>query len=151
MSPRVAVWGGSGFVGSRVCQLLTACGCTCVSLSRSGGPPTWAVGEAWTADVTWLVADAAGGPGHAPAALGQIDAAVSCVGNMRPSPNWDGFWGLHWEYAAALAFIFKTDRPQLGWLLGPALGGRSHSSSKETKQSSQPRAIWHLSPFAASA
>ena len=92
MSPRVAVWGGSGFIGSRVCQLLATCGCECISLSRSGGPPAWAVGEAWTADVTWLVADASNGPRHAPGALGQIDAAVSCVGNMRPSSEWEGFW-----------------------------------------------------------
>ena len=99
MSPRVAVWGGSGFIGSRVCQLLATCGCECISLSRSGGPPAWAVGEAWTADVTWLVADASNGPRHGPGALGQIDAAVSCVGNMRPSSEWEGFWGLHWKYA----------------------------------------------------
>ena len=30
--------------------------------------------------------------------LSQIDGAISCVGNMRPSPSFEGFFGLHWDY-----------------------------------------------------
>jgi hypothetical protein len=29
--------------------------------------------------------------------LKSLDAAVSCVGNLRPSTEWDGFWGLHYD------------------------------------------------------
>ena len=37
-APRVAVFGGSGFVGSRVCQTLVGAGCDVVSVSRTGLP-----------------------------------------------------------------------------------------------------------------
>ena len=32
--------------------------------------------------------------------MGRVDAAVSCVGNMRPSPEFEGgsFFGLHWDF-----------------------------------------------------
>ena len=29
--------------------------------------------------------------------IGTIDLAVSCVGNMRPAPTWEEFFGLHWD------------------------------------------------------
>ena len=100
--PRVAVFGGSGFVGSRVCKTLTECGCRVVSCSRSGRPPAWAAAEPWAREVEWLAADAFS---TTYAALGHVDAAVSCVGNMRPAPEWENqggsgnpsFWGLHWD------------------------------------------------------
>jgi len=92
---RVAVFGGSGFVGSRTCRTLSELGCGVVSVSRSGGPPAWAAPEPWAADVEWLEWDAASA--DAPPELGAIDAAVSCVGNVRPAPAWSGFWGLHWD------------------------------------------------------
>ena len=31
--------------------------------------------------------------------LGKIDAAISCVGNMRPSPEFNDFFGLSWDYS----------------------------------------------------
>lgn len=93
---RVAVFGGSGFVGSRTCRTLTEAGCDVVSVSRRGGPPAWATPEPWAADVEWLAWDAVSSTEALPE-LGDIDAAVSCVGNVRPAPAWAGFWGLHWD------------------------------------------------------
>ena len=95
---RVAVFGGSGFVGSRTCRTLSELGCDVLSISRSGRPPAWAAPEPWAADIEWLAWDAAST--DAPPKLGDIDAAVSCVGNVRPAPNWEGFWGLHWDNEA---------------------------------------------------
>ena len=92
-APRFAVFGGSGFVGSRVSKTLAGLGCDVVSVSRTGKPPAWAAAEPWSEAVEWVAADAFG-----PVRLGRIDGAVSCIGNVRPSPDWDGFFGLHWEY-----------------------------------------------------
>jgi nucleoside-diphosphate-sugar epimerase len=100
-SLRVAVWGGSGFIGSRVCRALAEDGgCDVVSISRAGRPPAWAAGAPWTARVEWLAGDGADADAAAPAALGRVDAAVSCVGNVRPAPTWSGFFGLHWDDTA---------------------------------------------------
>lgn len=52
---KVVVLGGSGFVGSRVCQRLAEQGAEVVSVSRSGGPPEGA--GPWAAKVTWLKGD----------------------------------------------------------------------------------------------
>ena len=99
--PRVAVWGGSGFLGSRVARTLVDAGCSVVSLSRTGKPPPWAERQAWAEQVSWQRADALGEDALAPR-MGRIDAAVSCIGNMRPSTEWEGFFGLHWDYETML-------------------------------------------------
>jgi uncharacterized protein YbjT (DUF2867 family) len=40
MAPmRVAVFGGSGFIGSQVCKTLIACGCAVTSISLTGDAP----------------------------------------------------------------------------------------------------------------
>lgn len=99
VSPRpckVAVFGGSGFVGSRVCKTLASAGCSVVSVSRAGQPPAWAAQQAWSKQVEWLSADMLSSSEVA-LPLGKIDGAISCVGNMRPGPAWDEFFGLHWE------------------------------------------------------
>ena len=97
--PRIAVYGGSGFIGSRVCQTLVAAGCEVVSLSRTGMPPAWAALQPWIDGVEWRKADALA---DADVDIGRIDGAVSCVGNVRPSPDWEpgSFFGLHWNTAA---------------------------------------------------
>ena len=99
VTPRVAVFGGSGFIGSRVCQTLVDAGCDVVSLSRTGEAPAWASEERWCGRVEWRQSDLLSDR-HPP--LGQVDGAVSCVGNMRPSPRWESgsFFGLHWDYEA---------------------------------------------------
>ena len=96
--PRYAVFGGSGFIGSRVCKTLVEAGCSVASISRTGKCPEWATEEPWSAQVNWLTADMLSPPGQLAAELGAIDGAVSCVGNMRPSPTWRDFFGLHWDY-----------------------------------------------------
>ena len=93
--PRYAVFGGSGFIGSRVCKTLVEAGCSVASISRTGKCPEWATEEPWSAQVNWLTADMLSPPGQLAAELGAIDGAVSCVGNMRPSPTWRDFFGLH--------------------------------------------------------
>ena len=95
-APRVAVFGGSGFVGSRVCKTLVESGCRVASISRAGQPPRWAAAMPWSEQVEWLSADMLTATAIP---LGRVDMAVSCVGNMRPSPDWEdsSFFGLHWN------------------------------------------------------
>ena len=97
VAPRVAVFGGSGFTGSRVCKTLVEAGCSVTSISRTGRAPAWAEKQPWSQQVNWASADALGAEPMT-SVVGDIDAAVSCVGNMRPSPEWEGFFGLHWDY-----------------------------------------------------
>ena len=103
----VAVFGGSGFIGSRVCQTLVQSGANVISVSRKGGPPGWAKGQDWTRKVDWLAADVMeteldGGDDRDGAllrrALGnRIDGAVSCVGAIEPKKEFEGFWGLTFD------------------------------------------------------
>ena len=50
---KVAVLGGSGFVGSRVCKTLVDSGANVISVSASGVAPAWAAGEPWAKSVEW--------------------------------------------------------------------------------------------------
>ena len=91
--PRVAVFGGTGYIGSRVASLLSSAGCDVVSVSRAECPPQFRVDG-----VSYLRCDLLGGAEGAKLDLPRrLDAAVSCVGNMRPAPERDGFFGLHWN------------------------------------------------------
>ena len=76
---RVTVFGGSGFIGQRVCQKLTEAGCDVVSCSRSGRPAD--AGGAWADAVEWASADASVDD-LAPAVAGS-DAVVSVVGGFK--------------------------------------------------------------------
>ena len=80
-SPTVAVLGGSGFVGRRVCEALVGAGATVVSVSKSGTAPEECAGESWASAVTWKQTDlVAASADDIAAAIAGADAVVSCVG-----------------------------------------------------------------------
>eukprot|EP01023_Acetabularia_acetabulum_P029845 TRINITY_DN2811_c0_g2_i3.p1 TRINITY_DN2811_c0_g2~~TRINITY_DN2811_c0_g2_i3.p1 ORF type:complete len:297 (+),score=62.18 TRINITY_DN2811_c0_g2_i3:100-990(+) len=54
--PKLAVFGGNGFVGSRVCQEAINMGMDVVSINRTGRPNN--IKEQWIDNVTWVSADA---------------------------------------------------------------------------------------------
>mmetsp|Transcript_1916 Transcript_1916/g.2661 ORF Transcript_1916/g.2661 Transcript_1916/m.2661 type:complete len:234 (+) Transcript_1916:49-750(+) len=86
---RVGVFGGSGFIGRRVCRDLVGAGCEVVCLSRSPRPNS----ADWfqNTNVEWVQYNTSDADSLA------IDAAVSCVGNLDPSKKWMGLWGLGWD------------------------------------------------------
>lgn len=83
------VCGGSGFLGSRICQLAAARKWTVASLSRSGEPPAWADGPPapgggsgrpdWADRVAWLKGDVMN-PETYRGALEGVDAVVHSLG-----------------------------------------------------------------------
>ena len=82
----VAVFGGSGLVGSRVCRALTEeFGATVTSISLSTSTaPEWAANAPWAQRVDWRMANASE-PGAAEAvmsSLGSVDGVVSCIGSQ---------------------------------------------------------------------
>ena len=82
---KIAVVGGSGFVGSRVCKILVSTGAEVTSLSKSGARPQWASEESWTANVKWTSIDLLGADDAAiDNAMGAPDAVISCVGVVDP-------------------------------------------------------------------
>ena len=106
-APRVTVFGGSGFIGSRVCKALCMAGAAVTSVSRGGIPAQLLEGGGapppspppWAEKVRWLRADVNTVEGAALAleAAGGAEAVVSCVGNVLPAGDWEQFWGLHWD------------------------------------------------------
>mmetsp|Transcript_7294 Transcript_7294/g.11491 ORF Transcript_7294/g.11491 Transcript_7294/m.11491 type:complete len:374 (-) Transcript_7294:22-1143(-) len=91
---KVAVFGGSGFIGRRVCRDLVVAGCDVLCISRSPPPTTtysvknfqWVqynYNNTSTDDMLLI--------------NNTIDAAISCVGNVRPSQKWKGLWGLGFD------------------------------------------------------
>lgn len=78
---KVTVVGGTGFVGSRVCQQLVSKGASVTSVSKTGTIPKWCTGEPWTSEVKWVSVDLlAGDEMTLDKAVGNPDAIVSCVG-----------------------------------------------------------------------
>ena len=78
---RVAVLGGSGFVGSRVCKELVHSGCDVMSVSQSGAAPAWCADEEWASSVEWKSVNLLrGARENIGTALTDADAIVSCVG-----------------------------------------------------------------------
>ena len=86
---QVTVVGGTGFVGSRVCQFLTEQGASVRSISKSGTVPKWCQNEDWTSKVTWSAVDLLDAtPSAIDEAMGENrDAVVSCVGVIGTDPD----------------------------------------------------------------
>lgn len=81
----VTVVGGSGFVGSRVCQSLVAKGASVTSLSKSGKPPS---DESWTKVVNWKALDLLTASSDELAeCLGNPEALISCLGVIGTDPD----------------------------------------------------------------
>lgn len=91
----VAVFGGSGYIGRRVCRTLVETGHVVVSISRGGAPPACYRDGAWSDAVRWISHDL--DDGAPDFRLPPVDAAVSCVGNVRPAPEWRQLFGLGFE------------------------------------------------------
>ena len=99
---RIAVCGGSGFIGASVCKALVACGCVVTSISRTGGPEPAMKGSAlerfqgeeWFSQVNWVRADLTSDEGSAAAALAGADGVVSCIGEGDPLYLSDDGWGV---------------------------------------------------------
>ena len=76
---RVTVLGGTGYVGSRVCEKLVSKGHDVTSVSKSGSKPD----GAWADKVTFVANDLTRGPREGlEAAVGAPDVCVSCVGTV---------------------------------------------------------------------
>ena len=76
---KVLVLGGSGFVGSRVCQELLRQGKAVVAVNRRGQPSSRS--HPWAARVDWVRGDALEPEGWRPL-LGEVGAVVSAVGGF---------------------------------------------------------------------
>lgn len=90
---KVAVFGGSGFIGRRVCRDLVGAGCEVLCISRS--PPRYNTNN----NLQWVQYDmnSTTTTSMIKKHLVDIDAAISCVGNLQPSKEWKGLWGLGWN------------------------------------------------------
>eukprot|EP00892_Ulva_mutabilis_P009713 jgi/Ulvmu1/7113/UM034_0019.1 len=82
--PPLLVFGGSGFVGTHVCQEAIRCGLPVTSISRSGRPANER--EAWADAVTWECADALQ-PESYSHLLASCLGVVSCIGLISPSSD----------------------------------------------------------------
>lgn len=123
----IAVYGGSGFLGRRICKTLVGEGHDVISISRSGKPPACYTccndngGDGngngdWAEKVDWKshcivpvdVGASSGQDENTNAGidfddleleLPPIDAAISCIGNINPAKDWDKltFFGLAYD------------------------------------------------------
>ncbi|KAK9816943.1 hypothetical protein WJX72_007264 [[Myrmecia] bisecta] len=78
--PRLVVFGGNGFVGSRVCEQALKTGLSVVSISRSGRPKALA-GAAWADSIDWVQADAFEPATYRDQLQGAV-GVVSCLGGF---------------------------------------------------------------------
>lgn len=87
-SGRRSVFGGTGFVGSRVAKLLVEGGADVTSISRSGSIPDWAKGADWVDSVQWKSVDFLSADAKAvDAVVGNPDCVVSCLGVVGTDPE----------------------------------------------------------------
>jgi len=96
---KVVVFGGSGFVGQRICERLVLEGATVASLSRGGGPPPGA--GAWASKVSWQQGDVLSAD---LASLVQgSEAVISAIGAIGSSDDARGNGATNEAAAAAAA------------------------------------------------
>lgn len=82
--PPLLVFGGSGFVGTHVCQEAIRCGLPVTSISRSGRPSNEP--DAWADAVTWACGDALH-PDSYRHLLANCLGVVSCIGLISASSD----------------------------------------------------------------
>lgn len=76
---KVVVFGGNGFVGSRVCEIAQGMGLHVVSINRSGRP-NW-LKQSWANEVEWIHGDALQPSCYIDELRGAL-GVVSCVGGF---------------------------------------------------------------------
>jgi hypothetical protein len=94
----VAVFGGSGFIGRRVCRtLVESVSCdSVISISRSGKPPSYYCNDGtWSNSVDWKSLDL--DKEWQTVQLPPIDVAISCIGNVQPRQEWTQMFGLSFD------------------------------------------------------
>ncbi|CAN0067469.1 unnamed protein product [Choristocarpus tenellus] len=99
VTTKVVVFGGSGFVGQRVCQAAAATGAQVTSVNRSGAPSK--VGP-WARDVRWVKADIFSPDDY----INEIEGAVgvvSCVGSFGSDSEMERVCGDATVVAAGVA------------------------------------------------
>jgi len=94
----VVVLGGSGFVGSRICEMLVNSGAAVTSISRSGGPSAGA--GPWAKQVNWVKGDVL--TADLPKLLQGTEAVVSAIGAIGSADD-ERLNGATAEAAAAAA------------------------------------------------
>ena len=77
--PSIVVFGGSGFVGSKVCEEAASLGVKVTSVSR-GGRPSFASSADWASGVEWLRSDVSNDEGQWKEALSEATGVVSTLG-----------------------------------------------------------------------
>jgi len=101
------VFGGSGFIGRRICEVLVQVGgCDVCSISRSGKPPSYYCDPSWSDKVQWISYDLEQEDGDDSSDtakkqllehIGAIDSAISCIGGIHPTPEWKQLFGLGFD------------------------------------------------------
>ena len=77
--PKIVVYGGSGFVGSNICEEGANLGVQVTSVSR-GGRPSFASRAEWASEVEWLRSDVSNDEGQWKEALDGATGVISTLG-----------------------------------------------------------------------
>ncbi|RCK65661.1 MIOREX complex component 2 [Candida viswanathii] len=78
--PTIAVFGGSGFLGHKICEVGVRRGYDVTSYSRSGEPPQSVIHQPWVSRVSWVPADIFDPSPQVTAQLQGMDTVVYSIG-----------------------------------------------------------------------